>query len=302
MKNKEFFDRKKNWHLNQEFKGFTQDIQHLRNSIEEFCFEANIAKNKQDVLSSEIETAERLQGAYAYAGERQQLMYLFYVIIFPIVYLTNLILIRRPTEYLVSLLVDNNLIAFLLTLVIPLLLLGLEIYISAQRYHVLWRQKSSNPMESGGKHLFSESISAELRVWRTLSWVMIAITPCLYLASTWLKFIQEQVFNFSSLSLAVCLGTLALISDFAVVCGYNNSFESLVFFLFQSKQHYRYWRLRQLEAVYRKNILAAKRCFNQYKHKLYWHNQQYADMPLEPMPFSKVTHQLLGDYINHSAH
>jgi hypothetical protein len=192
-------------------------------------------------------------------------------------YLLNVLLIYRPTEYLVEQSLGINLIATIAKYVVPLVIVLFELGLATTIYTVI--DESYRPSK----------FTAE---------IVVLIAPAMLLATNLALYGAEQRFPQPyELLLLVALLVLAYISDSVLVKGYRTINQALSFVWFTFRLHQLERAVGRCQRQSDREFELAGRAFDRYSQNLEDYNRTYPEAPIQPLSFDARVGDVIAKWL-----
>jgi hypothetical protein len=240
------------------------------------------SQEREKKKQNKLKRFEEQTPKFSQAGASSSLRYIIIILGLIIVVTFNFLLIHAPVEYLASMAFEEGSWQMkITTLIVPVCLLLLEIYISINLY-----EAKLGYYQLGGNEDFEEAqeeIDKQVRRWELAGKVMIAFTPLMILGT---MFAREDWYLPYNLLTTLGLMVLALVTDAAIVFSGKLIKESLDFLWFQItifrlESTMYYW-----ENKYRKSSQVCIKNYHLYQRTHQEYNQKYPDDKLIVCEFS----------------
>ena len=192
-------------------------------------------------------------------------------------YLINILLIFRPTEYLVTQSLGRSFVATIAMYIVPLVIVVFEMGIASTIYTVIDEERPSSQR------------TADLLVWVTPT-MLLATNLALYGAENRLPKPYE-------LLLLVALLFLAYISDAAIVKGYRTINQAYAFVWFTWHLHHLEGEAERCHDQSDRDFQQAGQAFDRYSQNLEHYNRTYPEAPLQPLSFDDRVGTVIAQWL-----
>ncbi|AFZ11536.1 hypothetical protein Cri9333_0590 [Crinalium epipsammum PCC 9333] len=240
---------------------------------------ARAQKNNQEARQAR-HNQESDYSEFNQAGLRRINGYFFLILAIPAAYFMDFVILNRPVEYLVGLVFpEESKMMLVAKILMPLAILGLELYIATQLYFALVGE-------------------APQRLWKNIAHCMVIVMPVMVIVT----FVPQhfKVFQTSSwwiyALLLIALTILAGITHALVIFGGETAYEarSYFWFLWTNK---RYRRIeRQQDAKYRSEAAAGYAILTSYINNLNTFNRLYPEHAITAGPFDDITYRIMNQW------
>ena len=267
------------WKEQQKRSQVGRTLDKIRAQVEKHGGKAYFARLRIEAVWVQQRVTARYEPEAVFATARETFKMLFLALLFPAAYFISLLLIYRPTEYLVNqhFGADSTKAAIAMH-ALPITFILLQIGVSLRLAH-------------------AQQMAEDERFWQFIGRLMVIITPTMLSAT----FLARSVTGLARMSayeilLMLALVLLAYITDAVIVYSGNETARVFAFICLKVIGLWQTGRLYHLRSRYRHHMAQVARLSWKFHEEWESYNLTHPRTPLEQPPFSATTRRVLDGW------